>query len=142
MLLLQLAGTLGVVPCVASRGDSARVMNDVTSGGKAIRLPRRSFGSGIGDGRKVAGGVSSVCEAGAELLMSGTCSVGLGDFSSRSELCRRICGTSGRSPSPTALDELGIRFPLTGSNPAAASLVFALSRSDRSRSLSALRWAD
>lgn len=75
-------------------------------------------------------------------MAEGTWSVGFGDFSSRSELCRLTVGGSGRKPKPKALDELGIRFPFIGSNPTSISLPLARSRSPRRRSLSALRAVD
>lgn len=124
----------GVMLCSATRGDSARVMKDETSGGNAILLSLRSLASAIGEGRSAL--VVSTGEEGAELLPAGTSNEDAVIFSSRSELCRRITGGSGRSPNPTAEEELGMRFPLTGSSPADASILFARSRSVRNLSFS------
>jgi hypothetical protein len=78
-------------------------------------------------------------DAGADVSLVGTWSVGGGDKirSSLSELFRRIAGASARTAKPIALELFAIRLPPTASNPAATSLEFAFSLSERSRSLSA-----
>jgi hypothetical protein len=138
----------GGIECCMSRGESAREMYEVTSGGNVILLSRRSCRSGIAEGRRDCG--CSPGEVGADKWpLGGTSSDSLAEgeaLSSRSELCRLIAGGiaggSERNPRPMALDEFGSRFPLTGSSPADRSLVFARSLSTRNRSLSETRLTD